>query len=90
MASSVEANTPESQHEGSFVVGSDLGPTSRARSAQAPTLHETGKNAGSNKWIWLCALAGIVVIAIVYYFAFSAAHAAQIRDVPLATKGGQP
>ncbi len=44
-----------------------------------------------SKWgITLCALASVLAIVVAYYFAFGAAHAAQIRDVPLATKGGRP
>ncbi len=40
--------------------------------------------------IWLCALASILAIVVAYYFAFSAAHTAQIKDVPLAKPGGRP
>jgi hypothetical protein len=55
-----------------------------------PTAGDAGPAKGSVTWVWACALAGICAIAVVYYFAFSAAHTAQIRDVPLATKGGKP
>jgi hypothetical protein len=48
------------------------------------------RSKGWNPWAWACALAGILAIAVAYYFAFSAAHTAQIKDVPLATKGGRP
>ncbi|HEY8994192.1 MAG TPA: hypothetical protein VIM71_06005 [Lacunisphaera sp.] len=39
---------------------------------------------------WL--LVGVVFSALLtaYFFAFRAAHEAQIRDVPLATKGAKP
>ena len=45
---------------------------------------------GSNAWIWACALASILAIVVVYYFAFSAAHEVQIQDVPLTPKGAKP
>jgi hypothetical protein len=51
---------------------------------------ETKPAAGRVAWIWLCALASVMAIVIAYYFAFSAAHAAGIKDVPLAQKGGRP
>lgn len=40
--------------------------------------------------IGLCVLASILAIVTAYYFAFSAAHAVQIKDVPLAKSGGRP
>jgi hypothetical protein len=35
-------------------------------------------------------LFGFGCLAVAYFFAFRAAHSAQIRDVPLATTGGRP
>jgi hypothetical protein len=52
--------------------------------------HSTPRHDTGRFWVWFCALIGIAAIAVVYYFAFSAAHTAQIRDIPLATKGGKP
>lgn len=57
---------------------------------QASDLTIAATKPGSNKWVWICALAGILAIVIAYYFAFSAAHSAQIKDVPLATGGAKP
>jgi hypothetical protein len=36
------------------------------------------------------AAASIAVIVGLYFFVFRAAHEAQIREVPLVTKGGRP
>ncbi len=51
---------------------------------------ETKPPAKSGIWILGCAFASVLAIVVAYYFAFSAAHAAGIKDVPLATKGGRP
>ena len=40
--------------------------------------------------LWLAVFLGFACLAVAYFFAFRAAHAAQIKDVPLATKGGRP
>jgi len=45
---------------------------------------------GPSVKLWLCVCAGFALIVTAYFFAFRAAHAAQIQDVPLATKGGRP
>ena len=47
--------------------------------AQGRTLH-----------VWILATASVAVIVFIYFFAFRAAHEAQIREVPLVTKGGRP
>jgi Na+/melibiose symporter-like transporter len=39
---------------------------------------------------WLLVLAVFAGLATAYFFAFRAAHQAQIKEVPLATKGGRP
>jgi hypothetical protein len=44
----------------------------------------------SGAWIWLCVLASVMAIVVAYFFAFRAAHEVQIKDVPLAPKGGRP
>ena len=61
---------------------------SSAEPAKGNTIPGTGS--GSNAWIWACALASILAIVVVYYFAFSAAHEVRIQDVPLAPKGAKP
>ncbi len=40
--------------------------------------------------LWLWVLAGFVFVAVLWIAAFKVAHSAQIREVPLATKGGKP
>ncbi len=40
--------------------------------------------------LWLGVLFGFACLATAYFFAFRASHAAQIQDVPLATKGIRP
>ncbi len=47
------------------------------------------KRASSAK-LWLFVLGGFACLVTAYIFAFRAAQAAQIREVPLATKGGRP
>ena len=67
--------------------------SSRRRTAGASDLTIAATNvraAHSGVWIAGCALASVLAIVVAYYFAFGAAHAAQIKDVPLATKGGRP
>ena len=44
----------------------------------------------SNARLWLGVLFGFACLVTAYVFAFRAAHAAQIQDVPLAPKGGRP
>ena len=44
----------------------------------------------SNAKLWLFVIGGFACLVTAYVFAFRAVHAAQIRDVPLATKGVQP
>ncbi len=39
-------------------------------------------------WILVCAVFAAVVVA--YFFAFRAVRMAQIKEVPLTTKGGRP
>ena len=39
---------------------------------------------------WLLVIAVFAGLAAAYVAAFRAAHVAQIKDVPLATKGGRP
>jgi len=39
--------------------------------------------------LWLFVFAVFGALATAYFFAFRAAHIAQIKDVPLATKGGR-
>ena len=56
--------------------------------AKCNVIYYTGS--GSNAWIWVCALASILAIVVVYYFVFTAAHEARIQDVPLAPKGAKP
>jgi hypothetical protein len=41
----------------------------------------------SNAKLWFFVFAGFACLVTAYVFAFKAAHAAQIRDVPLVTKG---
>lgn len=38
---------------------------------------------------WLCVAGGFACLVTAYVFAFRAAHAAEIRDVPLATQGAK-
>ncbi len=40
--------------------------------------------------LWLCVVGGFSLLALAYVFAFRAAHQAQIKDVPLAPRGGRP
>lgn len=47
------------------------------------------KKASSAK-LWLFVLGGFACLATAYFFAFRAARAAAIRDVPLATRGKAP
>lgn len=51
---------------------------------------ETKPSVRSGAWIWLCVLASVMAIVVAYFFAFRAAHEVQIKDVPLAPKGGRP
>jgi hypothetical protein len=44
----------------------------------------------STSRLWLGVLFGFACLATAYFFAFRAAHAAQIKDVPLAPRGGRP
>lgn len=44
----------------------------------------------SSARLWLAVLFGFACLFTAYFFAFRAAHTAQIKDVPLATKGGRP
>lgn len=44
----------------------------------------------SSARLWFAVLFGFACLAAAYVFAFRAARAAQIREVPLATKGGRP
>ena len=39
---------------------------------------------------WLFVAAGFVLLIAIYVVVFRVAHLAQIRDVPLATKGARP
>ena len=50
---------------------------------------EASARAGSAVAVWLFVAVVFGSLATAYYFAFSAAHQAQIRDVPLATGGGR-
>lgn len=45
---------------------------------------------GSSVKLWLAVLFGFACLVAAYVCAFRAAHAAEIRDVPLATGGGRP
>lgn len=45
---------------------------------------------GRSRWVWGGVLFGFACLFVAYFFAFRASHAAQIKDVPLATKGGRP
>jgi hypothetical protein len=56
---------------------------------QAADLTSAPGGRRSSAWIWGCALASVMAIVVAYYFAFSAAHQVQIKDVPLATQGGR-
>ena len=40
--------------------------------------------------LWLGVLLGFACLFAAYFFAFRASHAAQIKDVPLAPRGGRP
>jgi type IV secretory pathway VirB2 component (pilin) len=40
--------------------------------------------------LWVAVLFGFTCLGAAYVFAFRAAHKAQIKEVPLATKGGRP
>lgn len=40
--------------------------------------------------LWLFVAFGFACLATAYVFAFRASHAAQIRDVPIATQKGRP
>ena len=44
----------------------------------------------SSARLWLFVAAGFAGLLTAYFFAFRAAHDAQIKDVPLAPKGGRP
>ena len=44
----------------------------------------------SSARLWLGVLFGFACLFAAYFFAFRASHAAQIKDVPLATPGGRP
>jgi hypothetical protein len=56
-------------------------PVQPARSAGATS---------TGRVLWLAVTLGFLCLATAWFFAFRAAHRAQIRDVPLATKGGRP
>ena len=56
----------------------------RAHQECAPT-REPGRLA-----VWMLAVASIGVIVFIYFFAFRAAHTAQIKDVPLAKREAKP
>lgn len=43
------------------------------------------KTSNAKLWIFVCL--GFAFLITAYFFAFKVSHAAQIRDVPLATKG---
>ena len=47
-------------------------------------------NMTPNARLWLFVIAGFACLVLAWVFAFRAAHSAQIRDVPLATKGAKP
>lgn len=64
----------------------DLG-ESHARSAQAPTLQ---KATGATWSLWVWVLAGFLLLVAAWGAMFTAAHAAKVESVPLATKGAQP
>jgi hypothetical protein len=40
--------------------------------------------------LWLAVLLGFAALGTAYFFVFRAAHEAQIKTVPLVTKGGRP
>jgi hypothetical protein len=44
----------------------------------------------SSARLWLAVVFGFACLVTAYVFAFRAAGAAQIRDVPLAPRGGRP
>ena len=46
---------------------------------------------GKNGWVLCgCVVFAFLLIGLAYVFAFRAAHEAQIKEVPLATKGVRP
>ena len=45
---------------------------------------------GSSARLWLAVFFGFACLVTAYVFVFRAARAAQIRDVPLAPRGGRP
>lgn len=44
----------------------------------------------TNIKVWLFVALGFACLVTAYVFVFRASHAAQIRDVPLATQKGRP
>lgn len=62
-------------------------------SGSRPTVVGQEPNPPASKgthFAWLLAGASIAVIVVIYFFAFRAAHEAQIKDVPLAPRGAKP
>jgi hypothetical protein len=55
----------------------------------ASTADRAPAGARSSLGLWLAVALVFAGLATAYYFAFRAAHAAQIKDVPLATSGGR-
>jgi hypothetical protein len=56
--------------------------------AQAPQGGAPAARSARSLWLWV--LGGFLVLGACWFVMFKVAHTAQIREVPLATKGGGP
>ena len=82
---------PTANTELEFTGGSGSRPTAAGREPGPPPVGTISQPPlGNTYFVWVLAAASIVVILGLYFFVFRAAHEVQIREVPLATKGGRP
>jgi len=66
-------------------------PRTVAAEVPDPGTPSAGAAARRNGWVlWAGVVLAFSLLVLAYVFVFRAAHQAQIKDVPLATKGGRP